>query len=178
MLQQCNIALPQWGIATMPQRIAAIPVSMIVLPQYCCNADAACNALQHCCNTYCRNIEAHCRNAPFVASLRQCYYCKGHCGNALWHCRNNPIFSRCSLHYDAFASECCIGVLVSVRVCRYRLHYIKHYIISLSDNRARDMTVCDFIVLNAVISLCLCLSVVTSTDPMHQSRNLDHYPIL
>ena len=82
-------------IAAMPQRIAAIPVSMLVLPQYCRNADAACNALQHCRNTYCRNIEAHCRNAPFVASLRQCCYCKGHCGNALWHCRNTPIFSRC-----------------------------------------------------------------------------------
>ena len=86
-------------IATMPQRIAAIPISMLVLPQYCCNADAACNALQHCRNTYCRNIEAHCRNAPFVASLRQCCYCKGHCGNALWHCRNTPIFSRCFLKH-------------------------------------------------------------------------------
>ena len=81
-------------IAAMPQRIAAIPVSMLVLPQSCRNADAACNALQHCRNIYCRNIEAHCRNAPFVASLRQCCYCKGHCGNALWHCRNTPIFSR------------------------------------------------------------------------------------
>ena len=59
-------------VAAMPQRIAAMPVSMLVLPQYCRNADAACNALQHCRNTYCRNIEAHCRNAPFVASLRQC----------------------------------------------------------------------------------------------------------
>ena len=56
----------------MPQRIAIIPISMLVLPQYCPNADAASNALQHCRNTYCRNIEAHCRNAPFVASLRQC----------------------------------------------------------------------------------------------------------
>ena len=80
----------------MHQRIAAIPVSMLVLPQYCCNADAACNALQHCRNIYCCNIEVHCRNAPFVASLRQCCYCKGHCGNALWHCRNTPIFSRCN----------------------------------------------------------------------------------
>ena len=79
----------------MPQRIAAIPVSMLVLPQYCRNADAACNALEHFRNTYCRNIEAHCRNAPFVASLWQCCYCKGHCSNALWHCRNTPIFSRC-----------------------------------------------------------------------------------
>ena len=75
--------------------LLAIPVSMLVLPQYCRNADAACNALQHCRNTYCRNIEAHCRNAPFVASLQQCYYCKGRCGNALWHCCNTPIFSRC-----------------------------------------------------------------------------------
>ena len=83
-------------IAAMPQCIAAIPVSMLVLPQYCCNADAACNALQHCRNTYCRNIEAHCHNAPFVASLQQCCYCKRHCGNALWHCRNTPIFSRCT----------------------------------------------------------------------------------
>ena len=80
----CN-ALAHCGnarIAAMPQRIAAIPVSMLVLLQYCRNADAACNALQHCRSTYCRNIEAHCRNAPFVASLRQCCYCKGHCGNA------------------------------------------------------------------------------------------------
>ena len=96
MLQQRDIALPQWGIAAMAQHIAAIHVSMLVLLQYCRNADVACNALQHCRNTYCHNIEAHCRNAPFVASLRQCCYCKGHCGNVLWHCRNTPIFSRCS----------------------------------------------------------------------------------
>ena len=82
-------------IAAMPQHIAAMPVSMLVLPQYCRNADAVCNALQHCRNMYCGNIEAHCRNAPFVASLWQCCYCKGHCSNALWHCCNTPIFSRC-----------------------------------------------------------------------------------
>ena len=106
MLQQCSIALPQWSIAAMPLRIAAMHVllqCLSALPQYpfqcsyCRNADAACNALQHCRNTYCRNIEAHCRNAPFVASLRQCCYCKGHCGNALWHCCNTPIFSRCEM---------------------------------------------------------------------------------
>ena len=112
MLQQRGIALPQWGIAAMPQRIAAIPVSMLVLPQYCRNADAACNALQHCRNTYCRNIEAHCRNAPFVASLRQCCYCKGHCGNALWHCRNTLVFSRCYYCTIQQSIASCFSVVV------------------------------------------------------------------
>ena len=42
----------------------------------------------------------------------------------------------------------------------------------------RVMTECGFIVTNVVKSLRLCLRVVTSTDPMHQSRNLDRYTIL
>ena len=42
----------------------------------------------------------------------------------------------------------------------------------------RDVTEHDFIVMNVVISLCLCLRVETSTDPMHQSRALDRYMIL
>ena len=56
----------------MPQRIAAMHVLILLLPQYCTNADVACNALQHCYNTYCHNTEPHCCNSPFVASLQQC----------------------------------------------------------------------------------------------------------
>ena len=102
VLVQCLSALRQCLCCCNASAYCRNAVSMLVLPQYCCNADAACNALQHC-----YNIEAHCRNAPFVASLWQCCYCKRHCGNALWHCRNTPIFSRC-----------CVGkTLKSVSVC-------------------------------------------------------------
>ena len=42
----------------------------------------------------------------------------------------------------------------------------------------RETTEYGFIVINVVKSLRLCLRVVTSTDAMHQSRNLDRYTIL
>ena len=42
----------------------------------------------------------------------------------------------------------------------------------------KEMTEYGFIIINVVESLCLCLRVVTSTDPLHQSRNLDRYTIL
>ena len=42
----------------------------------------------------------------------------------------------------------------------------------------KDMTECDFIVINVVRSLCMCLYVVTSSDPMCKLRNLDRYTIL
>ena len=72
-----------------------------------------------------------------------------------------------------------MSLMTSVRFRRYRLHYTKHYIISLSDNCAqRDGSVCGFIVTNVVTSLHLCLRVVTSTDTMHQSKILDRYTIL
>ena len=123
MLHYCNAAshCRNARIVAMPQRIAAIPVSMLVLPQYCRNADAACNALQHCRNTYCRNIEAHCRNAPFVASLRQCCYCKGHCGNALWHCYNTLIFSRCMLCTGMDEARALVRALCNSSVSRVSL---------------------------------------------------------
>ena len=82
MLQQRSIALAQWGTATMPQCIVAMPVllqCLSTLPQYFRNA------LQHCCDT-------HWHNAPFVASLWQCCYCKGHCDNAFWCYCNNQYF--------------------------------------------------------------------------------------
>ena len=40
------------------------------------------------------------------------------------------------------------------------------------------MTECHFIVINVVINLCLCLRIVASADPMHQSRSLDRYTVL
>ena len=42
----------------------------------------------------------------------------------------------------------------------------------------RDATEENCIVVNVMISLCRCSRMVTSTDPMHQSRFLDRYTIL
>ena len=81
---------------TFLQNFSASP-QFLFQCSYCFNVDVACNALQHYCNAYCYNAEAHCRNVPFLASLRQCCYCKGHCDNAFWYCRNTPTFSRCIL---------------------------------------------------------------------------------